>query len=117
MCRYDFGGQLVFYPTHQFFLTARSMYLVVFNVTNEDLHNVRYWIKQIRASTQGIYANAPLSVPRTHRLTGALAGSQEWRRPCSSLVHTSIPTSATAPSFMIWVVRSAGVSPSQSGLP
>ena len=54
MCRYDFGGQLVFYPTHQFFLTARSMYLVVFNVTNEDLHNVRYWIKQIRASTQGI---------------------------------------------------------------
>lgn len=112
MCRYDFGGQLVFYPTHQFFLTARSMYLVVFNVTNEDLHNVRYWIKQIRASTQGICEYVS-SRARTHNLTGALAGSQVWRRPCSSLARTSIPISATALSFMIWVVRSAGVTPSQ----
>ena len=44
---YDFGGQMVFYPTHQLFLTARSIYLVVFNVVEDDRNHVLYWLKQV----------------------------------------------------------------------
>jgi hypothetical protein len=44
---YDFGGQMVFYPTHQLFLTARSIYLVVFNVVEDDRTHVLYWLKQV----------------------------------------------------------------------
>lgn len=44
---YDFGGQVVFYPTHQLFLTARSIYLVVFNVVEDDRTHVLYWLKQV----------------------------------------------------------------------
>lgn len=46
---YDFGGQIIFYPTHQLFLTARSVYLVVFNVIEEDRTHVLYWLKQVRS--------------------------------------------------------------------
>ncbi len=43
---YDFGGQLVFYPTHQFFLTAHSIYLLVFNLVDSDLIPIHYWLHQ-----------------------------------------------------------------------
>lgn len=33
---WDFGGQEVFYPTHQFFLTGRSVYLVVFSLVQPE---------------------------------------------------------------------------------
>jgi GTPase SAR1 family protein len=29
---YDMGGQMVFYPTHEFFMSGRSIYLVVFSI-------------------------------------------------------------------------------------
>jgi internalin A len=42
---YDFGGQEVFYPTHQFFLTDRSLYVVVFDLITADQNRVEYWLK------------------------------------------------------------------------
>jgi GTPase SAR1 family protein len=33
---FDFGGQEVFYPTHQFFLTPQCVYLIVFDVSDKD---------------------------------------------------------------------------------
>ena len=33
---FDFGGQEVYYPTHQFFLTPQCLYLVVFNLQDPD---------------------------------------------------------------------------------
>lgn len=45
---WDFGGQEVFYPTHQFFLTGRSVYLVVFSLVQpESFKRVEYWLQQI----------------------------------------------------------------------
>ncbi len=61
---YDFGGQVVFYPTHQLFLTARSLYLVVFNVVEDDRTNIQYWLKQVKTSTKGL--EAPVIVVGTH---------------------------------------------------
>jgi len=31
---FDFGGQIVGYPTHTFFLSDRALYLIVFNCAN-----------------------------------------------------------------------------------
>ncbi|GAM17642.1 hypothetical protein SAMD00019534_008170 [Acytostelium subglobosum LB1] len=47
---WDFGGQQVFYPTHQFFLTSRALYLVVFKLTDANwAERVEYWIRQIKS--------------------------------------------------------------------
>ena len=48
---WDFGGQEIFYPTHQFFLTTGcSIYLVVFKITigeKTDFSKVEYWMKML----------------------------------------------------------------------
>jgi internalin A len=45
---WDFGGQKVMHNTHQFFLTKRSLYLLVLdNRKNEAQNRVEYWLKLI----------------------------------------------------------------------
>lgn len=48
---WDFGGQEVFYPTHQFFLTSRSIYLVCLNLVEPGFKRVEYWLQQVKART------------------------------------------------------------------
>jgi Leucine-rich repeat (LRR) protein len=43
---WDFGGQDIYYETHQFFLTERSLYLLVAD-TRKDLPNFNYWFQII----------------------------------------------------------------------
>jgi internalin A len=46
---WDFGGQKVMHATHQFFLTKRSLYLLVIdNRKNEQQNRVEYWLKLIQ---------------------------------------------------------------------
>lgn len=47
---WDFAGQEVFYPTHQFFLSNRSIYIIAFNSANLVMTRIRYWLQQISAS-------------------------------------------------------------------
>ncbi|VTR93317.1 small gtp-binding protein : Leucine-rich-repeat protein OS=Acaryochloris marina (strain MBIC 11017) GN=AM1_1973 PE=4 SV=1: LRR_4: LRR_6: LRR_6: LRR_6: LRR_6: LRR_8: Miro [Gemmata massiliana] len=52
---WDFGGQQVLYETHRFFLTARSLYLVVLsarkeNETEQEAHLIA-WLRSIRTRT------------------------------------------------------------------
>jgi Ran GTPase-activating protein (RanGAP) involved in mRNA processing and transport/GTPase SAR1 family protein len=44
---YDFGGQAVFFPTHAFFVSKRSVILLVVNLADPDLRTVHYWLQQI----------------------------------------------------------------------
>jgi Leucine-rich repeat (LRR) protein len=60
---WDFAGQEVYYPTHQFFLTQRSIYLVVFNLMDVRASRVDYWLKVVKARANG----APCVVVGTHR--------------------------------------------------
>ena len=56
---WDFGGQRVMHATHQFFLTKRSLYLLVLdNRKNEQQNRVEYWLKLIE--TYG--GNSPIIV-------------------------------------------------------
>jgi internalin A len=47
---WDFGGQEIMHATHQFFLTKRSLYLLVLNAREgEQDANVEYWIRLIES--------------------------------------------------------------------
>ena len=48
---WDFGGQEIFYPTHQFFLTKNSIYIITFNAEKFQRNRVEYWMWQIRTVT------------------------------------------------------------------
>lgn len=47
---WDFGGQEIMHATHQFFLTKRSLYLLVLDARlDEDGNRVQYWLKMIES--------------------------------------------------------------------
>ena len=47
---WDFGGQEIQHSTHQFFLTTRSLYLLVVDARKGDqLNNIEYWLKLIES--------------------------------------------------------------------
>ena len=37
------GGQSIYFGTHNFFISGRSIFLVMFDMTNEDRSRVEYW--------------------------------------------------------------------------
>ncbi len=48
---WDFGGQEIYHATHQFFLTNRSLFLLVFNARlGFEQGKLIYWLKTIRAN-------------------------------------------------------------------
>ncbi len=47
---WDFGGQEIMHATHKFFMTRRSIYVLVINSRNEDSYersNLQYWLRLI----------------------------------------------------------------------
>jgi internalin A len=47
---WDFGGQEIQHSTHQFFMTTRSLYLLVVDARKGDqLSNIEYWLKLIES--------------------------------------------------------------------
>ncbi len=47
---WDFGGQEVMHSTHQFFLTKRSLYILVLDTTiREEENRIEYWLKIIQS--------------------------------------------------------------------
>jgi internalin A len=47
---WDFGGQEIMHATHQFFLTQRSLYLLVLNAREgEQDANIEYWLRLIES--------------------------------------------------------------------
>ena len=47
---WDFGGQEIYHATHQFFLTKRSVYLLVWNARKtKDYEHIHYWLHTIEA--------------------------------------------------------------------
>lgn len=59
---WDFAGQDLYYTTHQFFLSVRAIYVVMFNLAAPNENNVHYWLKSIRMMSPG----APIILVGTH---------------------------------------------------
>lgn len=63
-CTFDFAGQEVYYTSHQFFLSQRAIYLVVFNILEgmKTLDKVDYWLQSVQVHA----AQAPVVLVATH---------------------------------------------------
>ena len=60
---WDFGGQHIYHATHQFFLTKRSLYLVVWNTRlGAEQGRLHYWLETIKA----LAPDAPVLLLATH---------------------------------------------------
>ncbi|WP_203757614.1 COR domain-containing protein, partial [Catellatospora bangladeshensis] len=63
---WDFGGQDIYHATHQFFLTGRSLFLLVWNASEgADRGRLRYWLDIITARAP----QAPILIVATHTAT------------------------------------------------
>jgi internalin A len=51
---WDFGGQEVMHGTHRFFLTSRSLYLIVLEDRRHDDRSVYDWLKTIRNRAENV---------------------------------------------------------------
>lgn len=49
---WDFGGQEIMHATHQFFLTKRSIYILVLDARKDNnvVTQIRHWVKRIKAT-------------------------------------------------------------------
>ncbi|MBV1855064.1 leucine-rich repeat domain-containing protein [Catellatospora tritici] len=60
---WDFGGQDIYHATHQFFLTGRSLFLLVWNASEgTDRGRLHYWLDIITARAP----HAPVLIVATH---------------------------------------------------
>jgi internalin A len=60
---WDFGGQQIYHTTHQFFLTKRSLYLLVWNARgNAEQARLDHWLAKI----QVLAPRAPIVLVATH---------------------------------------------------
>jgi len=60
---WDFGGQQIYHTTHQFFMTQRSLYLLVWNARGDtEQARLDYWLRSI----QVLAPNAPVLLVATH---------------------------------------------------
>lgn len=56
---WDFGGQEIYHSTHQFFITERSLYLLVWDaLAEEEYGRIDYWLKTI----QSFAAQSPIII-------------------------------------------------------
>ena len=56
---WDFGGQEIMHATHQFFLTTRSLYIIVIDAgKGKDEGRLHYWLKIV----QSYGAGSPIAV-------------------------------------------------------
>jgi internalin A len=60
---WDFGGQEIYHATHQFFLTRRSLYLVLWNSRlGQEQGKLNYWLDTIKS----LAPDAPILLVATH---------------------------------------------------
>src|SRR5260370_5090496 len=60
---WDFGGQQIYHATHQFFLTKRSLYMIVWNARlGVEQGRLDYWLETIKAHAP----DAPVLLVATH---------------------------------------------------
>lgn len=60
---WDFGGQQIYHATHQFFLTHRSLYIVVWNARlGAEQGRLHYWLDTIKA----LAPDSPVLLVATH---------------------------------------------------
>jgi internalin A len=92
---WDFGGQEIHHATHQFFLTHRSLYLIVLESRKDESANpLDYWLRHV----QSFAGDAPVIVvankSEQHQMILDERGLQLKYPAIKAIVHTSCVTGA-----------------------
>jgi internalin A len=92
---WDFGGQEIYHATHQFFLTHRSLYLVVIEARKDETANrLAYWLRHV----QSFAGDAPIILVVNKSDQGRLALDERslmLQYPTiRAIIHTSCTTGA-----------------------
>ncbi|KAH3744947.1 leucinerich repeat kinase [Pelomyxa schiedti] len=97
---WDFGGQAVFLPTHQFFLTGRALYLVLFDLHNPNSQRTEYWLRQIMRTVRSApFPPIILVGTRADKLPNAEKGREICAAMCAQfrsicLIAAAVPIAA-----------------------
>jgi len=106
---WDFGGQEIYHATHQFFLTKRSLYLVVWNARlGAEQGRLNYWLDTIKA----LAPNSPVLLVATHideRLPDINYAAYKDAFP--QLIGNVSVSNLTGEGFesLIWAIAEAGI--------
>ncbi|MGB0385034.1 MAG: COR domain-containing protein [Ardenticatenaceae bacterium] len=106
---WDFGGQEIMHATHQFFLTKRSLYLLVLDARQgEQEGRLEYWLKMI----QSFGGEAPIIVVSNkidqHRLTLDRRALQLKYPNIKAFVNTSCATGEGIKTLKALITREIG---------
>ncbi|MBL9182291.1 MAG: GTP-binding protein [Verrucomicrobiaceae bacterium] len=109
---WDFGGQEIMHATHQFFLTKRSLYLLVLNAREgEQDANVEYWLRLINGYGAGSPALVVINKCDQHPLDLDERGLQEKFPFIRSFVKTDCKTKTGLRELRAAIEREAGSLP------
>lgn len=75
---WDFGGQREYYATHQYFLSKRSLYLVVWKISDgaKGIQEILQWLVNIQARAP----NSPVIIVGTHYDLGPPSTSEDLQQ-------------------------------------
>ncbi|MFB3133457.1 MAG: COR domain-containing protein, partial [Rhodothermales bacterium] len=109
---WDFGGQEIMHATHQFFLTKRSLYVLVLDARlGEDENRIEYWLKII----QSFGADSPVIIVGNqideHPLDINRAGLQDKYPTIKAFVETSCLTGQGIDDLKAAITREIGALP------
>jgi small GTP-binding protein len=95
---WDFGGQDIYHTTHQFFLTHRSLYLVVLESRKDESANrLEYWLRHV----QSFAGDAPIIIVANksdqHRMILDGRGLVLKYPTIQAIIHTSCVTGEGIP--------------------
>ena len=90
---WDFGGQEIMHATHQFFLTKRSLYLLVLDARQgEDEGRVEYWLALINSFAPDAPVLIVINKSDQHHLDINRRGLQEKYPAIKAFIRTSART-------------------------
>jgi internalin A len=83
---WDFGGQEIYHATHQFFLTKRSLYLLVID-SRKDSPNLSYWLHIVELLSN----NSPLVIIKNEKNNYPVSITEaQWRGRFENIKDDSI---------------------------
>jgi len=93
---WDFGGQEIMHATHKFFMTKRSLYLLVTNPRTEDRYgetDIDYWMKLIQSyAGEGVPVIVVINKCENHTLDLGKGSLQDRYPQIKAFIDTSCAT-------------------------
>ncbi len=89
---WDFGGQEIMHATHRFFMTGRTVYVLVINPRTEDKYGdseLEYWLKLIRSYANQVPIVVAINKCDTHKVDLARGELQDKYPNIVGFIETS----------------------------